>query len=267
MREATAYSVNTYFVALEKRTGLCRPADIAESMGVRTGGGAPLARVPSFVLGANEIAPIMMANAYATFAAHGLYCEPRVILSAVDRNGNHLPVGAASCNQVLDPDVADGVTSLLRGVIDGSIPGRTGGRMALGRQAAGKTGTTNDSAAVWFSGYTPDLAASVWVGDPRGGFKYPMKDITINGKYFTQVFGSLLPGPIWKESMLGALKDSKKVPFVLKLGRWMTQGDCTTAVDPAADPAATPVACPSDSASGGPTPDPTTSVTPTPTSG
>jgi membrane peptidoglycan carboxypeptidase len=94
---------------------------------------------------------------------------------------------------------------MLTNVIDGSIEGRTGARMSLGREAGGKTGTTNDSAAVWFVGFTPDISAAVWVGDPRGGYKYPMKNITINGKKYKQVFGSSLPGPIWKEAMLGAL--------------------------------------------------------------
>ena len=71
--------------------------------------------------------------------------------------------------------------------------------------AAGKTGTINNSAAVWFAGYTPDLAAAVWTGDPRGGYGHPMQNVTINGRYYSQVFGSTLPGPIWKQAMSAAL--------------------------------------------------------------
>ena len=94
------------------------------------------------------------------------------------------------------------MTTMLNGVVDGNIPGRTGSAMSLGdRPAAGKTGTTNESAAVWFAGYTPQVAAAVWVGDPRGGFAFPLKDITINGNYYRQVYGGTLPGPIWKASM------------------------------------------------------------------
>ena len=275
MREATAYSVNTYFVALEQRTGLCRPAEIAELLGVRLGNGDPLARVPSFVLGANEVSPLSMANAYATFAAHGLYCEPRVITSVVDRNGSRLPIGQPVCKQVIDREVADGVTSMLREVIEGSLPGRTGGRMSLGRNAAGKTGTTNDSAAVWFSGYTPDLAASVWVGDPRGGYKYPMKKITINGVYFEQVFGSLLPGPIWKESMLAALAKTPKNTWKLRMYNWTQKSANTCYIDPTAvpDPGTGGVPCTSGTelpatptVPGTPSPAPTvTTTSPTPT--
>ena len=217
MRTATAKSINTYFVALEQRTGICRPAEIAEALGMRLGNGADLARVPSFVLGANEVVPLEMGAAYATCAAHGLHCEPRAILSITDRDGNHLPVPPQACNQVIKRKVADGVTSLLYTVIEGNIPGRTGGAMNIGRPAAGKTGTTNDSAAVWFAGYTPDLAAAVWVGDPRGGYKHPMEDITINGKHYKIVYGATLPGPIWKMSMNGALKGKPKTPFDLQL--------------------------------------------------
>jgi membrane peptidoglycan carboxypeptidase len=216
MFTGTAYSVNNYYVALEEKTGICRPAEIAESMGVRTGSGASLARVPSFVLGANEVTPLSVATAYATFAAHGLYCKPRVILSVVDRDGNVLPIGTSQCTQVIKPEVADGVTKILRGVISG-FPGSTGAGLAIGRDAAGKTGTTNDSAAVWFSGYTPDLEATVWVGDPRGGYRFPMQNLEINGRFYEDVFGSTLPGPIWRQSMINALKDVPRHKFKLKL--------------------------------------------------
>ena len=216
MARATAYSINTYFMAIEERTGLCRPAEIAESMGVFLGSGGPLLRVPSFTLGSMEVTPLAMANAYATFAAHGLYCKPRSILEIRDRDNRSLDVPDEDCRQVISQDVADGVTALLTGVIDGPITGRTGSAMSLAdRPAAGKTGTTNESAAVWFAGFTPDIAAAAWVGDPRGGFAYPMKNLTINGKYYTQVFGSTIPGPIWKQSMTAALQGSEPATFAL----------------------------------------------------
>ena len=79
--------------------------------------------------------------------------------------------------------------------------------MSLGRDAAGKTGTTDSNAAVWFAGYTPDLAAAVWSGDPRGGFKHPMDNVTIGGRYYDEVHGSSIPGPIWRDAMDGALSD------------------------------------------------------------
>lgn len=228
MPTGTAYSINTFFMALEERTGLCRPAEIAESMGVRLGSGEPLLRVPSFTLGSMEVTPLAMAGAYAAFANHGEYCEPRAILEITDRTGAPVPVPRVRCTQVLDPQVADSVAALLTYVIDGPIQGRTGGAMALDRAAGGKTGTTNESAAVWFCGFTPDLAAAVWVGDPRGGFRYPMKDVTVNGTYYRQVFGGTLPGPIWKDAMSAALASTPPTPFRftsswgLKPGRGLT---------------------------------------------
>ncbi|MEL0148555.1 MAG: PASTA domain-containing protein, partial [Actinomycetota bacterium] len=204
------------FMAIEERTGICRVAEIAESMGVYTGSGDELPRVPTLTLGVAEVTPLAMANAYATFAAHGVHCEPRSILEVRDRNQKRLPVPEEKCTQVIDRPVADSVTELLSGVVDGPIAGRTGSAMSLAPQpVAGKTGTTNESAAVWFAGYTPHVAAAVWIGDPRGGFAYPLKDITINGTYYRQVFGGTLAGPIWKASMEAALADKPIEEFVL----------------------------------------------------
>ncbi|MGA1081410.1 MAG: transglycosylase domain-containing protein [Candidatus Nanopelagicales bacterium] len=205
MNRATAFSVNTYFVGLSELTGLCRPAEIAEELGVRGGNGEKLERVPSFTLGSAPVTPLMMASAVGAFANSGTYCPPIIYTKIESRTGEVIATNQSPCRTVLSPDVADNVTQLLINVIDGPIAGRTGGRMTLGRPAGGKTGTINDSAAVWFVGMTPDLAAAVWVGDPRGGFRYPLKNLEINGTFYEQVFGSSIPGPIWREAMLGAL--------------------------------------------------------------
>ena len=248
MHTGTAYSVNTYFLALEQRTGLCRPNEIADQMGVTRATGNPLRTVPSQVLGTNEISPLAMAGAYAGFANHGLFCKPIAILSVTDRKGTALPVPNTPCKQVVARGVADAVASLLTGVIDGDIPGRTGEAMSLGRPAAGKTGTTNESAAVWFAGFTPDIAAVVWVGDPRGGFGHPLKDITINGNYFGQVFGSSLPGPIWRDTLLAYLAGRPALAFDLQPVQDLTSaplwsidgGGPTLSVSPTPSISATP---------------------------
>lgn len=216
MYTGTSQSVNTYFMWLEEKTGVCRPTEIASLMGVTKADGSPLEAVPSFVLGANEVAPLSLANAYATFAAHGKYCPAHSVTTVKRVDGSILSAPPTVCSQVIARGVADAVTVMLRGVIDGSDPHRTGGKMSLGRPAAGKTGTTNDSAAVWFCGYTPSLSGCAWVGDPRGGFKYKMSDIVINGKRYTPVYGASIPGPIWKATFLGALKYTRAVPFELK---------------------------------------------------
>lgn len=151
----------------------------------------------------------------AGLAAHGKYCSPIAIKNILDRDGKQIDVPASACTQAVDARVADTVAAIMAGVIDGPLFGRTGAQMYFGRPAAGKTGTTDSHAAVWFVGFTPDMAGAVWVGDPRGGQKYPLSRITINGRYYSDVFGYLLPGPIWRDSMAGALVDTPKTPWTL----------------------------------------------------
>ncbi len=224
MFRGAAYSVNTFFAELEKRAGVCETVDAARKLGVRYADGGKLgelrpggisAEVASFTLGSTEVSPLTLANAYATVSAHGVYCKPRSITELVDRDGKNLPVPGSKCNQAITRNAADAAAAVLTNVVDGGIPGRTGGAMSLGRDTTGKTGTIDNQAAVWFAGSTPDLAAAVWVGDPRGGYRYPLKNITINGRYYPKVFGSSLPGPTWKAAMLGALQGSDPVPMDL----------------------------------------------------
>jgi membrane peptidoglycan carboxypeptidase len=211
----TAYSVNTYFVGLEEQLGLCDPPDIAKASGVQQGNGEDFEKFPCFTLGCFDVTTLDMAVGMATFAAHGIRCNAIAITEITDRNGKNLNVPSADCERTIDLQVADSTTAVLAGVINGPVKGRTGQAMDLGRPAAGKTGTTDSSAAVWFVGYTPDMAAAVWVGDPRGGQKYPMKGVTINGRYYSQVFGSTMPGPIWRDSLVGALEGTPETPWDL----------------------------------------------------
>ena len=211
----TAYSVNTYFVGLEEQLGLCDPPDIAKAAGVQQGNGEDFEKFPCFTLGCFDVTTLDMAVGMATFAAHGIRCNAIAITEVKDRYGENLEVPSADCARTIDLQVADSTTAVLAGVIDGPVKGRTGQAMDLGRPAAGKTGTTDSSAAVWFVGYTPDMAAAVWVGDPRGGQKYPMKGVTINGRYYSQVFGSTMPGPIWRDALVGALDGTPETPWDL----------------------------------------------------
>jgi membrane peptidoglycan carboxypeptidase len=198
---ATHGSVNTFYIQLEERTGVERPAEIAESLGLRqfVGGEptAPLHRGGSFVLGTNEVSPLDLAAAYAAFAAHGLYCPPRPV-TGITAGGQPIPVPEQQCRQAIEPRVADTVTSVLHGNIEGTSRGRTGARAAIGRPAAGKTGSTNGSKAAWFAGFTPQLAAVVWVGKP---LPVPLRDIQIGGRYYRQVYGGTLPAPTWAQAM------------------------------------------------------------------
>jgi membrane peptidoglycan carboxypeptidase len=174
------------------------------------------AEVPSFTLGSADVSPLTLANAYATVSAHGVYCEPRVITKVTDRNGKSLSVRAPKCNQAVSRNVADAAAAVLTNVVDGNISGRTGAAMSIGRDTTGKTGTINENSAVWFVGSTPDMAAAVQLYDPRSAWKYPLKSLTINGRYYSQVFGSSIPGPTWKAAMQGALAGKDPVPMELR---------------------------------------------------
>src|SRR4029077_18905641 len=108
------------------------------------------AEVASFTLGSTEVSPLTLANAYATISAPRIYCKPRVVTKIVDRYGRVIPVPAPQCDRALTRNVADATAAILTNVVDGGIPGRTGGAMSLGRDTTGKTGTINNHAAVWF---------------------------------------------------------------------------------------------------------------------
>jgi len=95
--------------------------------------------------------------------------------------------------------VAAAVTDVMRGVLTSS---GTGAGLGLGRRpAAAKTGTTNSSAATWFSGFTAQYATAVWIGDPRGGQRYPLRNIEAYGRQYGAVYGRTVAGPIWQETM------------------------------------------------------------------
>jgi membrane peptidoglycan carboxypeptidase len=213
--KATWESVNTYFLQLAERTGLDAPIALAEAMGVRVVDGSfqggHFGHYGSFVLGAaGGVSPLAMAGAYAALAARGQYCPPSPITGVTDSEGNAIELPSNPCSQVLEQETADTVTSILRGVIDGPVKGRTGAAASIGRPAAGKTGTTNDSKAAWFVGYTPQLATAVWVGKPT---PTPMRGVRINGRYYKAVYGGSLPAPIWRQVMLGALEGVPEEDF------------------------------------------------------
>ena len=204
---ATWESVNTYFAQLERKVGVCRPWYLAKKMGIReVATGKAVAQVPAFTLGVADTSPLQVAAAYATLAARGRFCAPYVISSITDASGRVLERSSPSCHRVMSTHVADTVTSILRGVIQGPDPKRTGATAGIGRPVAGKTGTTDSFAAAWFTGFTPQIAASVWVGDPRGGAQHPLRNVRVAGQFYSHVYGADLPASVWRATMIGALR-------------------------------------------------------------
>ena len=234
MYEGTAYSINTYFAELAKRTGLCNIWDLASRAGVTAAdtGKAPIDDqldqvTPGVIGGSFGMSPLTLAESYATFAARGLHCETRVITEIHTYDKQKIDTPKPDCEQVIEPEVADAVTDVMVSVVRGRVPSPTGAEMYLDRPTAGKTGTTDDYNAVWFAGYTPEIAAAVWVGDPDSPVQNPMSNVTINGTYYSYVFGSTLPGPIWETAMRGALADVPPSSFV-GLDPELIDGDAVT---------------------------------------
>ncbi|MCZ3389036.1 MAG: penicillin-binding protein [Actinomycetia bacterium] len=223
MYQGTALSINTYFAELAKRTGLCNIWDVASRAGVTAAGNgygysagdAPIDSTamqvtPGVIGGSFGMSPLTLAESYATFAARGLHCEPRSITAIRTLDKQELDVPKPDCEQVIEPEVADAVNDVMVGVVQNG----TAAVGDLGRPTAAKTGTTSDFQALWFAGYTPNLAAAVWTGHPTSPVKYPMADVTINGLYQSAWAGSTLPGPIWQTAMLGAVADLPVQNFV-----------------------------------------------------
>ncbi|MDG9702724.1 transglycosylase domain-containing protein [Streptomyces sp. DH37] len=202
MSSALAKSINTYFVELERKAGLCETLTMAEKMGVERGDDKPLGQNASVTLGGEESSPLTMAAAYATFANRGTYCSPIAIEKVTDADGKRLPVPRTKCERAMSEFTADRISKMLKGVVEDG----TGTRAGLSdRDNAGKTGTTNDRKDAWFVGYTPNLSTAVWVGDDVGK-RDGMYGITIGGQYYDKVCGGCLPGPIWRTAMTGALQ-------------------------------------------------------------
>ena len=157
-------SVNTYFVQLELATGMCRVTKMAKKLGVKLGTRSDRdmvgtttstsRRSPSASV---EVSPLSMAEAYATFAARGIHCDPIIIAKITTRNGKNLePAGRQL-------PAGDGQGRGRRHEQAAQVGGEQGHRhpgqgLRRGRPQAGKTGTINSNEAVWFAGYTPEIA-------------------------------------------------------------------------------------------------------------
>ncbi|MFD7499901.1 transglycosylase domain-containing protein [Streptomyces sp. NPDC059850] len=211
MKEATAKSVNTYFVQMISDIGVCPVTELADKMGVERADGKEHHQVPSLTLGTEGFSPLTMANAYATFANRGVYCSPVFIDSITGPGGKKLKVPQSKCSRAMSEKTADTINTLLRGVVEDGT-GKQAGLQS--RPSAGKTGTTDERKAAWFVGYTPNLAGAVWVGGGPGASGLKMENITIGGVPHAKVYGGDTPGPIWKDAMSGALNGKPAPDFV-----------------------------------------------------
>jgi penicillin-binding protein 1A len=198
--EGLVYSVNGVFARLGMELGPDRVATQAGLMGVQ----ARLPIYPSIALGASEVSVLDMATAYATLANKGNYIEPTTIEEIRLNDGQVLKPDQDSITSVLSRGNIYLLTEAMQDVIERG----TGTAAAIGRPAAGKTGTTDDHADAWFIGFTPDLVAAVWVGYPQG--RVPMTNVR-----GITVYGGTFPAAIWREFMTRALENVPPSDFDL----------------------------------------------------
>jgi membrane peptidoglycan carboxypeptidase len=194
----TQESVNPFFAKLELQTGLCEPYHLAQAMGIPLNDPAT-ELVPSFTLGVASVSPLELADAYATFAARGLHCDPRPVTAIDDSNGHGLKTYPQQCQQVIAAPVADAVNDVLRGV---QSPTGFGANLLLNQESAAKTGTNDNNMSVWYMGYTPNLAtASMIAGANRLGHWITLNGQLLAGAYVPTAHGSTTAGPMWYDAM------------------------------------------------------------------
>lgn len=224
LSQATKMSVNTAFAQLASDIGSCRIPKVMSKMGLTDGYGLPYGlsynsdgektkddyAVANLVLGSDSSTPLQLSSAYATLAAEGKYCPPNPIESITTANGTKMKIDPPPCKQVIDKDIARGATDMLTNTME---EGGTAAKMVLddGRDAAAKTGTTDNNKQSWFAGFTPQLATSVWVGSPIR--EYEMTNVSIGGQHYPKVYGGTIAGPIWKEIMDEASDNMDKKSF------------------------------------------------------
>ncbi|MFJ7151154.1 transglycosylase domain-containing protein [Streptomyces sp. NPDC100445] len=238
LRKAMEQSVNTPFVQLGVDVGMTHVRDVAKSAGILSDSMSQDLN-PSFAIGTSTPSAIRMADAYATFAASGKQTDPYSV-TAVKANGADAPSFVKprpAPQQVLDSNIANNVTDVLENVIQN---GTGTNAKALGRTAAGKTGTTDENKSAWFVGYTQQLSTSVAM------FRENPKDhklLSMNGTAGADsIHGGDIPTSVWTEYMMSALKGKNDPGF----------------------PAATEIGTLKDEV-GAPTPTPSATFTPTPT--
>ena len=187
--EALIHSMNIPTVYLADQVGIRKIIETAKACGISTlvtDGPYNDINLAAALGGlTNGVSVWDMAKAYSVFANGGRLVEPRIILKVVDRSGNVLEdkTGTSESKQVVDEKAAWKLTSVLEEVISRG----TGGNAYIGREAAGKTGTTDGEHDAWFAGYTANLSTAVWIGD----------DASTNAGYT----GGTIPALIWRDYM------------------------------------------------------------------
>jgi 1A family penicillin-binding protein len=191
LKRALMKSVNAIAAQLVERVGPDALIDVARRSGIKS----PLKPVFSLALGTSGVSPLEMAAAFSTLATGGIRHEPFWIRRIEDPLGRVLEEQIVRGQRSLDASIGYQVIDMMRGVLT-SGTGKVVRRLGFDLPAAGKTGTSDDFRDAWFTGFTPTLSVSVWVGYDRG-----MRMRDANGVGITGGRGA---APIWAEFMIKA---------------------------------------------------------------
>jgi penicillin-binding protein 1B len=156
VRQAITKSLNIATIKLAEKVGYKKITELANRLGLNE----QIKPYPAMAIGSFEITPLEMVRAYTAFANGGLLSELTAVLQVHDNDSNPVFIAQPRPKQVLTPQIAFLITSLLGSVIDHGT-GYGARQRGFTLPAAGKTGTSHDG---WFAGYTPELLCIVWVG-------------------------------------------------------------------------------------------------------
>ena len=197
---ALVKSANATSVQIAMEIGPERIVDLAQRLGVQS----QLRPYPSIALGAQEVTLLDMAVAYGAIASYGFRTIPTFIARIEDATGQIHYEHRSNPTLVIDPEQAVIMVNLMQHVVNRGT-GRAIRAFGFRGAAAGKTGTTNDNTDAWFTGFTPDLVASVWIGfDNREGGRR-----LIEKRRRRQITGGSGAAPIWAAFMKSIGKPSQ----------------------------------------------------------
>lgn len=191
LRSALVHSSNRAAVHLLQRVGLGATIDLANRVGLQA-----MPAVPSLALGTGEVSLLNLTSAYTAFANGGVLQEPVFVRRVEAADGRVLYRGESTGRLVLSESTAFLMASMLSDVVNHGT-GYTARQHGFRLPAAGKTGSTDDHTDAWFVGFTPRLAAGVWIGFDRP------QPIMRRG------FASVVAVPAWARFMKDATVGSK----------------------------------------------------------
>ena len=221
MAQALRESLNTVSVRLSQFAGIWRVAQMADRLGIP---GIPAH--PSIALGASEVTLLELTAAYGHLANQGYSVTPYGILRIRTQKGETVYQREG---QRAQPVLASGTVEMMNYMLLDVVRRGTGTRAAIGRDAAGKTGTSQEFKDAWFIGFTPQLVTGVWVGNDTN---QSMKKVT----------GGNLPAMIWHDFMIQAMKGIPAEPIPNSpassegLLPWLFGGTMTTPEPPVTTP-------------------------------